>query len=318
MRVAALRLDTQRLSAADYDRVRATLISQAPPGQEPGLPTSAQLIKLAQGSWSDVQALAELRPRKRGRKPGLPLGDAIEQCLHAHGALPTRRELHAFANANRISIARHERAYPDAIERLRARRARHGRWTPPGPPPAAQRPDYTRTLQHGGGRRQGRQKWTREDCIQALCAFLAWLSANEPRATPTQSRYNAWSAKRPAQPWGKTIINHRGWNPLLAEARHRLMTGEPTRSDHERPLERLLESSRKPHIELAIIDYAHEHEAFTIADVIRDLGLSYAASDDRIRRLHSAGLIERTRPPARSDRRGHPLHHYRLAADRRP
>jgi hypothetical protein len=91
------------------------------------------------------------------------------------------------------------------------------------------------------------------------------------------------------------------------------MTGAPTRSDHERPLERLLESSRKPHIELAIIDYARDHEAFTIADIIRDLALSYAASDDRIRRLHSAGIIERTQPPARSDRRGHPLHHYRLA-----
>jgi hypothetical protein len=312
VRVAALRLDTQRLSAADYDRVRATLISQAPPAQKPGLPTSAQLIKLAHGSWSDVQALAELRPRKRGRKPGLPLVDAIEQCLHAHGTLPTRLELYAFANANRISIARHERAYLDAIERLRARRARQGRWTPPRPPPAADRPDYTRTLQHGSGRRQGRQKWARDDCIQALCEFLAWLSANEPRATPTQSRYNAWSAKRPAQPWGKTIINHGGWNPLLAEARHRLMTGEPGAGGSDRPLERVLESSRKPHVELAIIDYARDHETFAIADIIRDLALSYAASDDRIRRLHSAGIFERAQPPASSDRRGHPLHHYRL------
>jgi hypothetical protein len=49
LRVAGLRLGAQRLSAADYDRVRAEVLAAARPGQRPGLPTS-QLIKLTGGS----------------------------------------------------------------------------------------------------------------------------------------------------------------------------------------------------------------------------------------------------------------------------
>ena len=312
LRSVALQLGTDRMSQADYDRAREAAIAQAPTAQKPGLPTSNQLIKLSGGSWRGALALADVRPARRGRKPGIAFVDAIELCLHAHGALPTNAELYAFANANHVSITR-EKSFQRAIDELRLRRHREGRWTPPRPPPTESRPDYGRPLKAGTGRRVGRQKWTREHCIDALCEFLQWLSAHDPHGTPTHTRYNAWTSDRPNRPWGKTIIHHGGWNSLLAEARHRLMTGEPTRSDDERPLERLLEKSRKPHIELAIIDYAHERETFTIADVIRDLALSHAASDDRIRRLHSAGIIERTPPPARSDRRGHPLHHYRLS-----
>ncbi len=73
------------------------------------MPSSVQIITYCQ-TWAAALKLASLQPTRRpGMRNGLPVLDALDLCITAHGALPSHRELTTFATANKL---RHVATHP--------------------------------------------------------------------------------------------------------------------------------------------------------------------------------------------------------------
>jgi hypothetical protein len=112
---------------------------------------TVQMIDSTVG-WQAALQAAGLRPRQTTSVPGLPLIDALELFLHDHGFLAGERSIKRWARERGLSIANGN--FREARAALMARRAREGRWTPPGLLPSRRRPRTTA----GGGPRNAREQ----------------------------------------------------------------------------------------------------------------------------------------------------------------
>lgn len=223
LRVVALRLGKRTLTPRAYADERAQMLTAARRRwrhrADPALPSVSQVEHIA-GSWDAALALAGLGPRPpQERSEGLPIVDALELALEAHGALLTKPELGRFAAANNLSVARHKRGKPwgDYLAELRTRRADWGKWTPPAPPLFGTRPDYSVAVPlPPDAPRRRKRRWTRAECVAALAALLAELP---PRTRLTLRRYQQEAVGRRDLPHLASLQRHGGFSEVVAEAR---------------------------------------------------------------------------------------------------
>ncbi len=182
-------------------------------------PTSGQ-IRRVYGSWKAAlkDSGLEVSDRQGGpRVRGVPIVEAIEFCLEAHGALPTEKDVRLrFAEANNFALAARQ---PDQTTEtiyaeLRARRARVGKWTPPEYAPRHVRGLFSIPT----GREYGppRKPWkTRRECVDSLKRFRRWLPSG---VNATQARYLEFVRKHEGEAPLSSVIRAGGMAALLAVA----------------------------------------------------------------------------------------------------
>lgn len=208
---------------AECERLQGEQARRHRHGQQIELPTIGQIEHLL--GWDRALALAGLEPRApRPRRLGTPLAEALDRVIDLYGALPTKPELACAAMAVGISLAREP--WRPAIEDLRIRRRRAGKWTPPRPPRPDERPDYD-VLPPGfdgpldlgeGARRRAPRAHTVEVVEEAMRAFLSELPSKE---APTQQRYLAYCRRHPGTPWPSSFAQFGGWGAV----RDRILSG---------------------------------------------------------------------------------------------
>jgi hypothetical protein len=223
LRVVALRLGKKSLSYDDYAAERARMLADARRRwlhrSTLSLPSGNQIKRVA-GSWDAALAIAGLvPPPKRTLPRGIPIVEALELALEAHGALLTRVELDRFAAANGLSLARPEKGKPwaDYLAELRTRRAEWGKWTPTAPPVEGVRPDYGQAVSLPAGLPQRKKRrWSREECVAAIARLLGELPSNERL---TLRVYLQKANVRPELPALGSLQRHADFTELVAEAR---------------------------------------------------------------------------------------------------
>jgi hypothetical protein len=72
-------------------------------------------------------------------------------------------------------------------------------------------------LTRAPGERRRQRRWSEEQCIDALIAYLDQL---DPTDHARQKRYGAWATGKP-YPSSSSFAPYGGWTVLLAEARAR-------------------------------------------------------------------------------------------------
>lgn len=221
LRTVALRLGLKTLGVADYCVERERILEEARRAVrhegEPLLPTESQILRIA-GSWDEALRIAGLERRQRDDHKGVSVVEALEWALESMGALPTRRELFAFAEANGFSVAWKKTAWPAALAELRRRRAEWGKWTPLEPPPLEARPDYTIKVPLPvvfAAHRRRRRRWSRAECLEALTRLLGELGSERL----TQRVFQQKSRLDPDVPPLTAIQRHGSFGEMLTEAR---------------------------------------------------------------------------------------------------
>jgi hypothetical protein len=224
LRVVALRLKTESLSLDEYTSEWARMLLRT---RRPWLHRStldlpkATRISHSAGGWTTALRIADLNPSTRTRPTGITIVDCLELALEAHGALPSDWETRCFAIANNLSVARFEKSKPwsACLSELRTRRDESGKWTPPGPPAKAIRPDFTRPVSLPEGLPQrGKKVWTRTECVAALARVLGELPSNE---LFTSTVYRLLARGHPDLPALRTIHRRGRFREMVAEARQR-------------------------------------------------------------------------------------------------
>lgn len=185
-------------------------------GRRVQLPTVGQMLRGR--TWEEIETAAGL-PHAAGGSGSEPrdafqeLLNLIELALQTKGALPTAKELEAFAAASGRSQPRRAKPYADCVSALRERRASRGLWTPSSYPPPEQRPDFADVPEEIVTFRRPRA-WTRERCVEALSRALG-----EIRGEATLRRYQRVAAGRPDYPAASTFEQFGGYEAIRAEAR---------------------------------------------------------------------------------------------------
>ena len=195
------------------------------------LPTEHQIAGLC-GSWDVALAQAGLARRMttgNGRLAAGPtIPEIIDRCYEAHGTQPTNKEVVVFARANGIPYpGLHGRPWGSCVEEWKDGRRARGLAVPVGPPPQAERPDYAVDVGAAlpGERRQERQVYRLDGCVDAVARYLAQLP---PGSRSTQRGYNDWARTQPDVPWASTFRLHGGWARVRELAWERLRGGAAT------------------------------------------------------------------------------------------
>ncbi len=188
------------------------------------MPSSVQIVSYCQ-TWAAALKLARLEPtRGPGMRNGLPVLDALDLCITAHGALPSHRELTTFATANNFAMSRRTQPWASYVEQVKARRAERGDETPePLPVRHPRRPDYMRVFEHIAGDpdlpHKVKKDWSEAECIQGLIRFLIELP---PGRGPNYNAYKGYCADRPDVPWPRSFERYGGFTVLRATAQREL------------------------------------------------------------------------------------------------
>jgi len=225
--LVARRLGTRTLTPDRYRVERAQMLGadrRSTHGGHLRLPTEDQIAALA-GSWDRALAHAGLgarpaRGRQQTRQRPLTIVEALERCYEHYETEPTGAELHAFAKANGIPLARdRSRTWASYIAEWKARRRAGELPVPDGPPPRQQRWDYTQNIgaAQAGERRRG--SWTRNELVEVLVRYLDQL---RPRQRSTERGYNDWAATQTGAPSSSAFDHHGGWTVLRAFAQDEL------------------------------------------------------------------------------------------------
>lgn len=137
LRIVAARLGVTTLRPAQYDAERAELMSENQRRYRHGaaltLATANQIMRAA-GDWDRALAVAGLneRPALTGSQPSeVSYHEAVRRFLESQGAMPTSKQLEAFAAAQRFPLPRtpvggHQQALLD----VQAAFAAEHRWAP--------------------------------------------------------------------------------------------------------------------------------------------------------------------------------------------
>lgn len=221
--LVARRLGARTLTPSEYRVERTRMLAadrRSTHGGQLRLPTEDQIAAVA-GSWDRALGHAGLGARPAmGQQPPrqrpLTIVEALERCYEHYETEPTSVELHAFAKANDIPLARDRaRTWASYITEWKDGRRAAGLPVPDGPPPRHRRWDYTQNIgaaQPGERRRVPR---TREELVEWLVRYLDQLP---PRQRSTERGYNDWAATQTGAPSSSAFDAHGGWTVLRAEA----------------------------------------------------------------------------------------------------
>lgn len=188
------------------------------------LPSSLQVVGYC-GTWAAALRLAGLKPtRGPGMRNGLAVIDALDLCISAHGALPSQRELAAFATAQRIAVARRNGTWAECVAQVRMKRAARGENTPAALPRRdPRRPDYTHVFEHIANDptlpRKVKKRWSEPECIEWLIRFITELP---PGRSPSYNAYKGFSERHPDAPWPRSFERYGGFTVLREKAQREL------------------------------------------------------------------------------------------------
>lgn len=157
------------------------------------MPTVGQ-IERRLGRWPKALQQAGLQPPELTRQAeGVPWIDAIELCLEATGCLPSEKTVIMWFEINDLSLKIHHRGmrYPEEVEKLRARRAAAGKWTPSAYTSPRERSDMLSVVDVDGPKRRVRG-YDDDRVLAALVQFV-----RDRRGLPqTRRDYMKWAAEK--------------------------------------------------------------------------------------------------------------------------
>ncbi|MFN8204489.1 MAG: hypothetical protein U0S48_18185 [Solirubrobacteraceae bacterium] len=215
LRDVARSLGQRTLSAREYEDVRVRTVRHARRRRiAVRMPTVGQ-IEAAAGGWEQACRIAGLRPGTCHERPGgIAVVDALEIAVDALGVVPSRRQLERLARHNEVALARPTRPRAETIAEVARRRAQRG-LSMPGPAVGARVEDFEVDVPALRGPRAHHSRWTREQCVAAVAAWLADLA---PHERPTQRSYARWWAMHPGRPAASALGRHGGLRRLRQTA----------------------------------------------------------------------------------------------------
>jgi len=226
LRLIATRLGVLTLTPAQYVTERARLLAQDDARRRHGghlrLPNQAQLVTAA-GTWRRALRLAGLASGQgyggqRSRVQPVSAVEALERCFVHHGTQPTSLELDAFAKANGIPTPRREDGVPwsEYLCQWKDGRRAQGLNVPAGPPPKAERPDYTQDIGAALPGERRRKSWTEDEVVAWVADYLTGLAG---RDSANVRAYDAWAQQRENAPGSTRFAKFGGWSAVVAIAR---------------------------------------------------------------------------------------------------
>jgi hypothetical protein len=191
------------------------------------IPTAEQIESLA-GTWDEALVRADLAPRHglgghRAHVGPTPIAAVLDRCHEHHGTEPTLLELVVFAKANGIPFPRKERGRPynSYVEEWKVARIARGLTIPDGPPPEAERPDYSRDVGAAlPGERPAKRAWAEHD--EVVRWVMRYLGDLNQRERSSQRGYDAWARGHDGAPWASVVQRHGGWAAVRGEAWKRM------------------------------------------------------------------------------------------------
>jgi len=227
----ARRLGVTTLTPSEYRGERARMLANHRHGNL-RLPTESQVVALA-GNWDRALSHAGLRRRPHGRgghrarSTAVSIIDVLDRCYEHHGTEPTTNELAAFAKANGIPVPRKDagRPFSDYAREWKEHRTEQGLPVPSGPPPKAQRPDYTVDVGAGRpGERRAKDTWDDlDELVDWATRYLRQLAGQRS----SKRGYDDWARDQEGAPWSKTFDKFGGWAAVRDAAWERLRGGSP-------------------------------------------------------------------------------------------
>jgi len=236
LRLVAHRLGEDSVTKAAYRAERAKLVAADERrwlhGGSLRMP-SDEAIKTRIGSWDAALRLAGLRvTSERGSGLGAAHGkgaptivELIQRVWDCHEAQPTEEELRDFARANDIPApGRRGITYGTEMNKWKEERRTLGLPVPDGPPPLAERPDYTVDVGAARpGERRLQPRGDAEECAAWVQHFLEDLPSGR-RCTATA--YLEWLRAHPGAPSIKSFNQHGGWAAVRSRAQERIRAGD--------------------------------------------------------------------------------------------
>jgi hypothetical protein len=232
----ARRLGVSTLTPGQYRTGRAAMLGpqrrRARPASQLWLPTEVQ-IEALYGTWDRALAHAGLQARQGrggqlGRVQPVPILDVLDHLYQHHGTEPTAREAEVFASANGTPFPRRERGKPWSayIAEWKQRRREQGLAVPDGPPPKAQRPDYSQDVGAAlPGERRRKRSW--EDFDEVVAWVMRYMEECRREGWRSSLRgYNDWAREQEGAPWSAAFEQHGGWGVVRCAASDRLGRAE--------------------------------------------------------------------------------------------
>jgi hypothetical protein len=214
-------------------------------------PTKGKRQEISQeNAWKAALEMAGLQQVERAYLPSPSVStiELLERCFAKHKTQLTRDEAREFARANNIpySFERQKLGWGESViawkKRLEARRI----VPPKGPPPRAQRPDYTRNVGAGRPVKTRRVGWTDLDaCLADVRPYLEQLPAGEHS---TRGGFQRWlEAQGRTPPSRDAFKKHGGWNHVRRRAYERIYPGLNAQdaADQQKDRERDQQSAQK-------------------------------------------------------------------------
>ncbi len=231
--IVAARLGTDSLTREEYAAEREQILAENKQrARQTPIPTVDQIRRVARdrvpgdksgttsyaGSWERALRLAGLKPRAKPKLKivGVASVELLERAYKAHGTQLTGADLEVFARANNIPHRRdHKRPWEETVAEWKRNREDEGLPVPAGPPPLAERPDYSKDVGAAlPGERRSAQ-WTAVACVAALADYVEQLPPGQRAGI---KHYRAWQTGRTHTPYFVTLRQHGGWAKLLAAA----------------------------------------------------------------------------------------------------
>ena len=181
LRTIAARLGQETVGQTEYERERKKMHDEQSHSYRHGLgcpmPSANQM--LGQGTWQEMLEHAKLPAA--GHKvngKGTPVEDLIKQFARAFKATPSRRQLHDWAKASGVSVARGKPGYAERIELAREKLAEQGDAMPPRDP-ALNGAELAQDTQATGDGPARRKRWSLEDVLAGLVLATDELPAGQ-------------------------------------------------------------------------------------------------------------------------------------------
>jgi hypothetical protein len=236
LRLVARRRNKRTVTPREYQQERKALVTDERShwlhGRKLLLPNVEQ-IRVAAGTWDEALRAAGLPDSKsdvyqsdlRSRRASSII-DILERCYQAHNAEPTSEEITIFARVNSIPFPRLERGrgWADYVREWKEQRASKGLDIPAGPPPKAQRPDYSVNVGAARpGEKRARERKDFEEAVRWVTLYLVHLAPGE-RAT--QRGYSTWAHEQDGAPSSSAFaLHHGGWVKVRDAAWDRIKSG---------------------------------------------------------------------------------------------
>lgn len=289
------------------------------------LPTGNQLTTHAK-TWDRALELAELDPREAVERREVPSpSELIARFFLRHGHLPLERRFKDFLNQEELACAAWQHRSWDSwcVEACDLLAAQG--FPRPVPHPSKSGPDGWQAINAdlSGLPKKGIAEYSRLQVLEAVCEFKFSL---EPRATPTDKRYQAFSNRRNKVPGLRVVQSHGGLQQLLREIalpdwHERALAEQQALADQaakeqtaaaerklaERELAKLQPRRRDPETKMRLLRLLQEQGALPSRDIVDALKLSRMAVRENAAQLEALALVTGTEANLKSPNRRYVL-----------